>query len=315
MGKNIISTDPTAIQISTNTLDVVFDRWINFIDVKEKTAETYKKAMKNFLRYTAGNGISDPDREDVKRWRDTLKAEGRTPATINTYRAAIKVFFKWASYEGHHRDITVFVKSVKDTRDHKKDPLTNEQAADVLNTIDRSTVEGKRDFAMVLLMIETGCRTIEVSRANVEDYRNGVLYVQGKGRDGKDTTKNIKAALDRAIRDYLAARGKVDEKEPLFVGHCNRNRGQRLTTRTISGIAKDALKDAHLDNKRLTAHSFRHTTATMARQNGAELDEVRQALGHADIKTTQIYDSHISAINNRTSQIVEDCLIAAGARI
>ncbi len=72
---------------------------------------------------------------------------------------------------GLYRDIAKNVKGLKLGTEHKKDYLTSKQAAAVLENIDRSTLKGKRDYAMLALMLTMALRTIEVRRANIEDMR------------------------------------------------------------------------------------------------------------------------------------------------
>ena len=114
-------------------------------------------------------------------------------------------------------------------------------------------------------MITSGLRTIEVIRANIEDMRTvadfTALFLQGKGHDEKTQYVKIPEPVEKAIREYLKARGTAKPTEPLFESVSNRNVKGRMTTRSISRIAKNHLVDSGLDSDRLTAHSLRHTTA------------------------------------------------------
>ena len=74
-----------------------------------------------------------------------------------------------------------------------------------------------------------------------------------------------------------------------------------MTTRSISRIVKNALKAAGLESDRLTAHSLRHTAATLALKNGASLDEVQQLLGHKNINITMVYLHTLERVNNTSS--------------
>ena len=175
----------------------------------------------------------------------------------------------------------------------------------MLLSIDCSNLQGKRDFAIINLLIRTGLRTIEVIRANIEDIRQesgeAVLWIQGKGRDDKDEFVLLTEGTFKPIRDYLSSRSITDNKEPLFASLSDRNKGNRLTTRSISRIVKNKLKEIGLNNDRLTAHSLRHTAITLALKGGATIQEA-QALGrHANINTTLIYSHNI----NRVTQAPE----------
>ena len=168
--------------------ELLLVRWESFIDVRPKSKDTYRKAVKQFIAYLSENGISQPTRETVIEWRDSLK-ESHKPTTIQTYITAVKLFFRWLEQEGIYKNIADHVKGVKISTGHKKDYLTSKQSHKVLESIDTDTLKGLRDYAIVGLMLTTGVRTIEVTRADIADLRTvgdtAVLYVQGKGKDEK----------------------------------------------------------------------------------------------------------------------------------
>lgn len=291
------------------------DNWLNrffmFIDVKAKSAETYKKATKQFMRYLSENGITEPTRETVISWREYLRAEHK-PTTIQLYLTAVKLFFTWLEQEGLYKNIANKVKGVKIQKGHKKDSLTSNQSKEVLGDIDTTTAKGKRDYAIVALLLTTGLRTIEIIRADVADLRtvgdSTVLFILGKGRDEKNEYVKVAPQVEKALREYLKTRDIKDESEPLFTSTSNENKGGRLTTRTISKIAKTSLVNAGLNSDRLTAHSFRHTAGTLALMNGAELTQVQQLLRHTNINTTMIYLHSIDRAKNNSEAIVADAI-------
>jgi integrase/recombinase XerC len=282
-----------------------------FIDVKAKSAETYKKATRQFIRYIKERGITEPTRETIIAWRDYLKADHKA-TTIQLYLTAIKLFFSYLELKGLYKNVAQKVKGVRIEKGHKKDNLTAEQSKAVLTEIDTSTVKGKRDYAIIALLLTTGLRTIEIVRADLQDLRtvgnSPVLFVQGKGRDEKSEYVKLAPQVDKAIREYLKTRSIKDDSEPLFTSTSNENKGERLTTRTISKIAKTSLIDAGLNSDRLTAHSFRHTAGTLALENGAELAQVQQLLRHTNINTTMIYLHAIERAKNNSEAIVANAI-------
>lgn len=269
-------------------------RWISFVDRTPKTVQTYTRAIKQFMLYLQAQGITQPKREDIIAYRDNLKANHKA-TTVQSYMAAVKLFFSWTALEGLYPNVAQRITGVKIDEDHKKDYLTQSEAAQLLGSIDRSTIQGKRDYAILALMVTTGLRTVQVTRANIEDMRKAgesmALYHQGKGHDEHQAKYcKLAAPVEAAIKDYLAARGEEQNpKAPLFASLANKNSGERMTTRSISRIAKDHLIAIGLDSDRLTAHSLRHTAATINLRNGATLEETQQLLGHRDINTTLIY--------------------------
>lgn len=281
----------------------LFYRWTSYIDAKPKTVETYSRAIKQFITYLQDNGISQPQRSDILAYRDSLKADHK-PSTVQGYIMAVKQFFRWAEQEGIYPNVASHVKGAKIDKGFKKDYLTSAQVGQLLQTIDRDTLKGKRDYAMLALMVTTGLRTVEVARANIEDLRTvgdfTALYIQGKGHEERTDYVKVEPPVEAAIRSYLAARGKAGATEPLFTSIAHRNGGQRMTTRSVSRVAKENMVAADLNSDRLTAHSLRHTTATLNLLNGGTPEETRQLLRHSNLNTTLIYSHALERANNNS---------------
>ena len=186
------------------------------------------------------------------------------------------------------KNVCDHIKAPHVDRAHKKDYLTANQCKFLLNSIDTSTEKGLRDKAILALMMTTGLRTIEVARANFEDLRVvgnfSVLYIQGKGKDDKSAYVKLSRHVEIFIRDYLKLRNYIQDADPLFVSTSKNNKGCRLTTRSISSIAKNAMRNIGIDDRRHSAHSLRHTAATLALLNGEELANVQQTLRHTSIE-------------------------------
>lgn len=297
------------VQEITDGLRVQFE---TYVQAKPKTKETYKKALKQFYAWLSVNGIRRPSMQDLIAWRDAL-AEEKQPSTVNVYLTAVKLFFQFLQDIGAYPNIADRVKRVKvDTKYHKRDALTAEQARDVLEGIDRETLKGKRDFAMVLLMTTAGLRDTEVMAANVEDFRpvrgSMVLFIKGKGyNEGNAEFVKVGRKAERALREYLQAR-KAKDGEALFTSVANRDAGQRMTTRSVSRICKNAMIGAGYESDRLSAHSLRHTAATLALLGGEDIRNVQQQLRHANVNTTLIYAHDLSRDANSCSATAERAL-------
>ena len=283
----------------------VFNSWTSFIDASPRTVETYSKAIKQFFIYLQGKGIKQPQREDIVTYREYLSKDHK-PTTVQSYLAAVKLFFQWTEQEKIYPNIAQRVKGAKLDTEHKKDYLTKKQVSKLLKSIDRSTLKGKRDYAMLSLMVTTGLRTVSIINANVEDIRAAgdatALYYKGKGHQEKATYVKLAEPVEEAIRDYLKARGRADGKEPLITSTAHRNNGGRMTTRSISRVAKESLIDIGLDSDRLTAHSFRHTAATLNLLNGGTVEETQQLLDHKNINTTLIYSHALERAKNNSEK-------------
>lgn len=300
---DIIMSTETAVAASPTLNADLFDKWVQYIDASPKTVETYSKAIKRFLVYLNDNGINAPQRADILAYREYLKSSHK-PTTVQSYIAAVKLFFQWTAQESIYPNIADRVKGAKIDPGHKKDYLTTKQVNKLLNNIDRSTIKGIRDYAMLSLMVTTGLRTISIIRANVEDLRtvgdDTALFYQGKGHDEKTYYAKIPEPVEEAIRAYLKCRGNINGDAPLFSSIANRNSGERMTTRSISRAVKEHLIEAGYDSDRLTAHSLRHTAATLNLLNGASMEETQQILGHSNINTTLIYAHALDRAKNNS---------------
>lgn len=286
------------------------ESWLTFLDASEKTTQTYTRSIAQFINWLRDNDITQPTAQDIRHYRDYLSQDHK-PATVNAYLMSVKQFYKFLEEQGIAQDIAKNVKSIKLEADtFKKDYLTSDQARALINSIDRSTESGARDYALISLLITTGMRTIEAERADISDIRtvgnSTALYYRGKGRTEKNKFKKLAPAVEEAIRDYLAIRGATEGA--LFVSDANRNKGQRLTTRSISRIVKNRLRAIGLNSDRLTAHSMRHTSATLSLLNGSSLEEVQAMLDHRSISTTQIYSHHLNRAESQAEQRVADAI-------
>lgn len=290
--------------------NTLLKRFLEYLDASEKTVQTYTRALRQFFKFLYENNITQPQRADILAFRDNLKDKGRKPTTIKSYIVAVRLFFQWTNQEGLYPNIADKIKGAKLDHAHKKDYLTVDQIKDVLNGIDTSTLTGARDYAIIVLMVTGGLRTIEVSRADMDDMRNVgnslALYIQGKGREEKTEYVKLPLQVFKAIGRYREMLTK--QYDVLFVSTSNNNKGQRLTTRSISGIVKRRLKEAGYTSNRLTAHSLRHTAGTLNLMNGGTLEETQQLLRHSNINTTMIYLHHLERENNQSEKRIADAL-------
>lgn len=285
----------TALQATQTFSEDLFGRFIEYTDRKPTTVKGYITYIRQFAKWLSDNGIYQPQREDIRAYRDHLASSDLTTGTQAQYLRAIKHFFKWTAAEGVYPNIAENVHGAKVRQDiHKKDALERDAVKEIADTIDRSTEQGKRLYAMYLLCISGGLRTVELHRADVGDLKTVgkkvYLYVQGKGHDDKDSPILIIPEVHAAIKDYLDHRStKPTPKTPLFTATGNRNKDGRIAATTISQMLKAAMVNAGYDSDRLTAHSLRHTSGTAAYKATGNIFVAQKHQRHADVATTQIY--------------------------
>ena len=263
------------------------------------------------------------DRDSITGWSYRTDASGHRvtvkckPNTVQQYLRSVCQFFRWTASEGLYPNIADNIHAPKvSTNTHRKEALTAEDVLTIENSIirqadrkselsqtaakdatgrtERATEQGKRLYAMYLLSVTAGLRTIELERLNVEDVQcragNAYIYITGKGHTEADQKKPIAPEVYEAIRDYLNSRtDRPTANSPLFVSTGNRSGGKRILARTISGMLKQAMKGAGYDSERLTAHSLRHTAGTAVMTLSGDLYTTQKYMRHCNPATTEIY--------------------------
>lgn len=293
--------------------------YINYVDAKDNTKKDYLKALKPFIIYLYENGVNCEtlSRDTIIKYRDEV-LQNHKPTTARNYLHAIKLFCQWLHYTGLKATNPYFdIANVKVSNDFKKLNLTSDQIQIILSQYDANTTDEKtaRDYALICLMVCCGLRCIECVRANIEDLQQyggaTYLWVQGKGHQTKDKCVNVPYEVLKAIYRYLQIRGaNVDANgnDALFVSVSNYERGNRMPSESISRIVKTAMRNVGINSTKFTAHSLRHTTCTLALQNGATLEQAQQMMRHENIATTMIYNHSIEREKNQSENIVANVI-------
>ena len=265
-------------------------------DVKDSSRSLYTRTLSQFFLWIEKTGkvLNSLTREDILEYKDHLLSSGLSALTISSYLVVVRKFYEWTESLLIYPNIAKGIKTPRRKQAFKKQHLSENKIGDLLEYYKEKSL---RDFAIVNLLLRTGLRTIEVVRADVGDITfkgdKRVLLVWGKGHTEKDSFVVLTDKTYLPIREYLDSRKGVKSGDPLFVSNSRRNGGERLTTRTISGICKEGLREVGLDGKEFTAHSLRHTTAVEILKNGGEITDVQRVLRHTSPVTSQIYTESI----------------------
>lgn len=307
---NIVVIDKNPLVTVQPFQHSLFDRFEAYTDVKESTLKGYTTCLNQFIRWLQNNNIVNPQRDDVKAYKEHLDKQPFTAGTRAQYLRAVKHFFTWTSAEGLYPNIADHIKGAKVKQDNtKKEAFAEADIKSILEKIDRTTEAGKRDYIMILLSVTAGLRIIEMQRANVGDLQTikgqKVLYIQGKGHDEKDDYVKIVPELEVLFDEYFQSRPQpIKKSDPLFVGTGNRAKGKRLTEPSISRIIKGIFVKSGFDCDKLTAHSLRHTSNTLLFKAGADLFTVQRHARHVDPKTTEIYIHAVEKEKDKSAQTI-----------
>lgn len=283
----------TRVRHKRDLADLI-DDFIKALDVNPSSIRTYREGLKNFLQWRNGR---PPDalvtQSEIKLYKEWLR-QGHAANTVATYLVALRRFFQYCVAEGLYPENPVEnVKGIRRPRGHLRQDISREGLRKLFESVDRSTLMGKRDFAIMNLMARNGLRVIEIVRANVGDIesRRGrqILRIWGKGRDERDEFVVLAEPTVQALEDWLTARGPAQPSDPLFIGIRARNKGRRLTTRQINRIINRYLIKTGLKTEKISPHSLRHSFVTLAIQSGASIIEAQIAARHRSIETTRVY--------------------------
>lgn len=276
----------------------VIEDFIESIDNAETTKQAYRKSLQYWITWSVKNDcrLHDPVPADLIRYKTYLVTSGRSAATIDSYFISIRRFLSWCSEMGYLKQNPAA--SLKWQRDKHgifiKQALTLREVEKLLAVHDQNTPVSRRNFALIDLMSFTGLRCIEVTRLNIKDIKKAAkrwhLQVWRKGQNQRGGIITVPYDRIKPIHEYWKYRsGSMEEDQPAFVNHSPRSNNTRLTPVCISRIIKESLRKIGLDSNRYTAHSLRHTAATLAYFAGSEYFEIGNMLGHQSPRQTEHY--------------------------
>lgn len=283
--------------VTTQRLEELINSFIEAQDIKPNSKQLYRRTLKQYFNWIdrKGYSLSNVARPQIIEYKEDLLNSGKSSLTTGSYITAVKLFYEWTEANKYYPNIAKGVGSPKRKQQFRKQPLLPSQATELLNYYQSKAL---RDYAIVSLLLRTGLRTIELIRANVEDIvfkgSQRVLLIQGKGRDERDNFVVLTDKTFKPIEEYLKTRETTIGSSPLFISSSNNNKGEGLTTRTISYIAKEGLKAIGLNDKSFTAHSLRHSTAVNILRAGGSLETAQFTLRHSNPATTQIYTATLN---------------------
>ena len=287
------------LTLCADDLAKALGQWLDYLryekQVSRHTFRAYSADIEHFVRFlnthhgeTPGlNTLSEVGIRDFRAWLSRKAIEGTANASRARSLSSVKNFLRWLDKQGilHNAAISM-VRSPKLAHKLPR-PLHEKQALGVLENAALNAREdwiGARDEALFTLLYGAGLRIDEALSLNVSDWpQDRFLRVTGKGR--KERQVPLLPLVRRAVEYYLDVRpfAAVGDS-PLFVGA----RGARLN----QGVAQKSMRVVRKSlglPENATPHALRHSFATHLLQNGANLREIQELLGHASLSTTQRY--------------------------
>ena len=279
------------------------ESFIDYLDVDDLTLKAYRVGINSFMQYLKDNAISQPTRDNLIAFRNKLRAN-YSSNTVNTYMIAVRALFKYLEIHNLYKNIAVDIKGAKYDTTPKKEVLSVNQVKEIYKGLTDT-----REKALFSLLITTGLRGIEVTRAKLEDIKihNGeiVLWVQCKKHDSKDEYVKLSPQVLEDIKNYVGNRNEGY----IFTSTSNHNNGGGITTKTLRLIIKNIFKRFGLDKDTLSLHSTRRSSATIMYENGADIYSIQQVLHHKSNATTTRYINAVTRNNNKNEYLVSDMVL------
>lgn len=239
--------------------------------------------------------IGDLTLEKIEKFRTYIFRQGRSKRTVRHYMGCIKSFIKYL-HKKHQTTIHPFhIEIPKMAYMFTREPMTLTEVDQVLRQVEMDTFIGRRNRAILEMLFASGLRVSELTSLNRNqiDMETGFFTVIGKGSTPRFCCISPRARL--YLQKMLADRR--DTKSALFVNQY----GDRIHVKTVQRIVKEYTTAAGL-HKHITPHSYRHTYSIDLLTNGAELDEIKELLGHKNRSTTEIYTHFINHNSAQTYQ-------------
>jgi integrase/recombinase XerC len=251
-------------------------------------------------------------------YKAQLIDSGLTEATVNRRMSAILSLVKYARRIGatsaNPKD-QIDMERVQAYRDTRGISMADAQL--LLAQPNRATRKGKRDFALLLLLLENALRRSEVVGLTVGDcdLDGRAIWIHGKGKGTQRERVTLSANSVEAIRTYLAASGHGTQGEqPLFVNVSRAYHGQGLTADGLFKIVRRLASDAGI-RADLSPHRLRHTAITMVLDAAkGDIRKVRRLSRHARLDTLQIYDDNRTDMQGEMTDLLSDLLHGAASK-
>jgi integrase/recombinase XerC len=232
--------------------------------------------------------------ELVSRYKGELIQKGLKSATINRRLAAIKSLVAFSYNCGHSDFMLESVKGEKLSSYRDTSGVDSEAFKRVLGGIDRGTLKGIRDYALMMLLWSNALRRSEVSKANIGDFdqKERTLRIFGKGRGNQSEIISLGSGTVNAIEAWLSARGEHDPDKALFVSVNPGYRDGSLCPQAIYTVVKERCQSAGI-TKTMSPHRVRHSSITAALEaTGGDVRRVQKLSRHSSLNTLLMYDDN-----------------------
>ena len=252
----------------------------------ESTRVAYERELRRFLAWLG----EEPGCDVLYDYRDYLRERGLGPTTIQWRTTVARAFLRFAEEQGYLTESVVGdFKPPKGKTGFAPRILSKRELNRLLAAPDRRSRRGKRDALILACLGVGGLRASEVCRLNAEDVHvrrhHVVLHVNGKRR--KHRLIPLPSEWCSLFRSYLRSWPECTGSESLFRCGQPSNEDKRLTVAAVDYVVRQHARTARLTG--VSAHTLRHTSASLAIDAGEPLHRLRDRLGHSSVIVTSRY--------------------------
>ena len=265
------------------------DYLIHTKHASDNTVASYMRDLRQYASYLGSEGIDvlDADQDVVSGYMNSMKANGKSAATISRALASIKSLYIFAVQNREIEENPIH--NIKIDKAEKKLPqiLTGKEVELLLQQPKVTEMKGCRDKAMLEVLYATGIRVSELINLNIDDVSITGGFIRCES-GGKTRIIPLYPEAVQALHTYIDdVRLKMlanPSEHSLFVNVS----GERMSRQGFWKIIKFYQEKAQID-KDITPHTLRHSFAAHLLENGADLRSIQEMLGHSDISSTQVY--------------------------
>lgn len=261
--------------------------------LSEKTLRNYKWYLYCFQKYLYENGILEVQR--ISPMAILSYCSQLSPGHLGARHAALGVIRSFLRYAYDEKRTNADLSLVVPKDNYKQQPklpstYTKEEVEKILATQDRSTITGKRNYAILLLIIRLGLRASDVRALRFEHIKwskNTISFEQQK--TGEKVELPLTADVGEAIIDYLQYGRPATDEHSIFVEH--NYSYNKLREQAVSQIANHAICSASIDigHRKHGSHALRHTMAGFLLEGETPVPLIADILGHKSVQSTLCY--------------------------
>lgn len=287
-------------------IDEAIQRFTDYVSSERRLAEGtvryYISEVERFGRYLYSQDIhliEEISAQDVRSWQMSLMEEGEAAGTVTKQIAALRAWFKFLRKKGY-TDTDIMVKITPPKR-AKRLPIffREDEVEQIYDDIYPNDYDGELDKLVLRMLYETGMRRSELANVTLGNINLDELTIKVRGKRNKERIIPIEDELAHNISRFIALRNtmveKLKAKKPT-VANTDRllvNSKGRVVSDGMIYLIVEKYMAPRSNAERTSPHVFRHTFATHMLNEGANIDAIKELLGHSDLAATEVY-THVT---------------------